>query len=108
MSEEKRKYKRTRIRDVVGSYGQSEVEVVNASRGGLGLEGGSPLPVGRACLVRLHVEGRSVHVSGKISWCRLVGTRKVSASTVRPVYLGGLEYDLGSRESRPLSGLLRY
>lgn len=108
MTPEKRNHKRTPLRDIVGSYGQADLRVVNASNGGLCLEGSTPLPVGRSCLVRLHVDGRSLHISGTVSWCKLVGTKKTNRTTVQPVYLGGMEYDRGSRDSRPLADKLRY
>ena len=108
MSKEHRAHRRTPLRDIEGTYGKSDVAVLNASRGGLCLKGSSPLPVGKTFLVRLEVDGRALHVSGTVSWCRLIGTTRVSSSTVNAVYQGGMEYDLGSRKSQPLSSKLRY
>ena len=89
-----RLYRRYEVDDVKGSlHFKQEVRVLNMSAGGMQVETGSHLAIGRRYTFRLQQASQDLQVAGMVAWCKLSGTRKVDDQQVEPTYTAGISFE---------------
>lgn len=85
---------RYEVKEVKGRFGPCEVgTVINVSMGGLALETGKYLQVGKSYALSL-TGGHGTHDgSGTVVWCQLIRTVRIGGTEVAPVYRAGFKFD---------------
>lgn len=68
-------------------------DVVDFSRLGLGIRSSSPLKVGQSISLLVRRGVRVKRVTGRVAWCTLTKTQRITPGTTLPVFTAGIEID---------------
>lgn len=89
-----RRFRRFTVDGVDGSLMFSVgVQLLDISAGGMQVETRSHLAVGKRYRIKLQRGDDAMTISGRVAWCRLIGTRSGDAGDVSPLYLAGISFE---------------
>jgi hypothetical protein len=98
LARDKRQHRRFKVRHegMIGRLGEDQlVDIIDLSVGGVAMQTGSRLVVGREYFMRLHDRRKSLDVRGTVVRSRIVGTRQVLFGQRRPVYASAMRLQEG-------------
>lgn len=68
-------------------------KVVNVGQRGLAVETPEKLFVGGSYVFKVRLGAKQLKLSGKIQWCRLVGTKPITTEEAGPVFQAGVAFE---------------
>jgi Tfp pilus assembly protein PilZ len=104
--QEKRLYKRFAVGDLdvqTARISAAEVEIHDISPMGLAIVGSKKLAIGRQYTLRLGTKDQPFSLKATVKWAMMIGSKKISAKEVAPLYLAGLEFvDVLAAKAAPI------
>ncbi len=89
-----RRHKRWNVHHVEGQIQCTiRANVMDISLNGVAVETRSPLAVGRSYTFNLANADKKVDLIGRVAWCKLNRTERVSADEIAAIYRAGIEFD---------------
>lgn len=89
-----RRFPRYEVQNVEGTFlFDLHAEVKNLSVGGMALEARRRLDVGRTYMFTIRKQDDLLRISGRVAWCVLTRTERVSETEVTPVYHAGIHFE---------------
>lgn len=106
--DDRRQTRRHPVQDLEGSLLFSyRCRILDLSEEGVAVRTRTPLAPGRTYTLKLEHDGRSIHLSGTVAWCRLEGTKSSGDDEKIPVYRAGIELPEGyPGEARSITELI--
>jgi len=89
-----RRHPRYDVQDVEGTFLYNlQADVINLSTAGMALETLKPLDIGRCYMFAIHKDKDLIRLSGKVVWCVLHRTERISDIEIKPIYHSGVHFE---------------